>query len=840
MDATRWAKVRVLFDQYVELPRTQRAAHLHRLRQEQPDIAADLERLLDADSQASTEGWAPLATEFAAEAIARQAKAEPAQPDKVGDWHLLRPLGEGGMGVVYLGERQGEGYRQRAAIKLLRLGHQGDPFRRRFHAEQAMLSSLQHPNIAHLIEGGISRDGQSYLALEYVDGIGLTQFAEDGKLAPAARIHLFIQVCSAVEHAHQRLIVHRDLKPGNILVSRAGQIKLLDFGIGKLLSDLDQDQLQTATGMRLFTLGYGAPEQLRGEAVSTATDVYALGAVLCELLTGELPYLVTSGSAVDWERQVLTQEPQLPSQRGRSSGEAGGASMTPGQRNLASMPKAWQGDLDAIILKALRREPELRYTTVAGMREDLNALLEGRPVSARKGSRRYRVGKFLRRHAVATGLFGFAVLALLLGSVLALWQASEARTARDRAELQRQEARLEARRAEATVEFLTNVFANADPGHADGDEPTARDLLAAGETELERATDLDAATRTSLTIAIARARTGLGDREATLRLMQQVQADAAASGSPSVLIDAKLNLGIAYNRTGRRSEALEQYQTAEDIYRLQRLDNPLLVARIDRLMAIELANLDRDAEALARIERAYQVLLAEGGPLSQELADCLDVYLVLLKALGRAAEGLIITAPSYDALSAARQLPTLRRAQIMASHAYALKLAGQAKAAEGAIRTSIALRESLFGADAVELTSSMSKLIAILRDQRRYDEAAALAERALAIRREHLPASHPSIAFAASNAARAWLEAGAAARGRPAIDEALAIYRQTGRLQTAAGLSAQLTRVEILRAVNDHAGADGALADLVSGQERLDPEDRRRLRELLGDKRNPP
>jgi tetratricopeptide (TPR) repeat protein len=322
--------------------------------------------------------------------------------------------------------------------------------------------------------------------------------------------------------------------------------------------------------------------------------------------------------------------------------------------------------------------------------------------------------------------------------------------------------------------------------------------------------------------------------------MQQVQADAAASGSPSVLIDAKLNLGIAYNRIGRRSEALEQYQAAEDIYRLQRLDNPLLVARIDRLMAIELANLDRDAEALDRIEHAYQVLLAESGPLSQELADCLDVYLVLLNALGRAEEGLTITGPSYQALPDAKQLPTLRRAQIMASHAYALKLAGQAAAAEGAIRTSIALRESLFGADAVELTSSMSKLIAVLRDQRRYGEAALLADRALAIRREHLPAAHPSIAFAASNAARAWLEAGAAARGRPAIDEALAIYQQSGRLRTAAGLSAQLTRAEILRALNDRPGADAALADLAPELERLDPAGRLRLRELLEGHGNTP
>ena len=284
MDALQWAKVREAFNELIDLPTAARALRMAELVAESPVLATEVEQMLQADAQAGTEQLGAIAGGFAAAVVARE-RGKPVPRDlrvgsQLGSWLLVKVLGEGGMGSVFLAQRKSVGFTQQAAIKLLRVGNQSDEARRRFVAEQRMLAALQHPNVAHLIEGGISEDGIPYLALEYVDGVPLTRYADQSAASARERVNLFLAVCAAVEHAHQRLIVHRDLKPGNILVDADAQVKLLDFGIGKLLHELDEDLQLTATGMRLFTPGYGAPEQLRGEAVSTATDVYSLGVVL--------------------------------------------------------------------------------------------------------------------------------------------------------------------------------------------------------------------------------------------------------------------------------------------------------------------------------------------------------------------------------------------------------------------------------------------------------------------------------------------------------------------------------------------------------------------------------
>lgn len=830
MDAQQWARVRAMFDALIDLSPEIRAQKRTELMAESPDLIADVDALLAADDHSGTQELSALDAEFAAAAVANIRPVEREHPTRVGGWNLLKSLGEGGMGSVYLGERERVGYVQRAAIKLLRVGNQSANAQRRFVAEQRMLAALQHPNVAHLIEGGISADGAPYLALEYIDGISLTRYVDEHDLSPRDRVTLFLDVCSAVEHAHQRLIVHRDLKPSNILVNTEGQVKLLDFGIGKLLSEFEEDQGMTATGMRLFTPGYGAPEQLRGEPVTTATDVYSLGAVLYELMTGRLPFELASKSVVDWEHVVLTEQPTPPSRRAAQERVPSTTEMTTAPR--LPLPAGWAGDMDAIILKSLRREPEMRYPTVAAMRLDLCALLEGKPVAARKGSRRYRVQKFLRRHTLSMSLGGAAALALLFGAGVALWQAHEAEVARDQAQAQSLEARAEARRAEATVEFLTDVFANADPGHADGAEPTASDLLLAGATELDRATDLDAATRTSLTIAIARAQMGLGNHAEMLKLMLNVQGAAAASGSTRVQIDALLNLGVAYNRSGQRDKALSNYSAADKLRERHGLTDPLLIARIERLMAVDLANLDRHAEALAHIERAHRLAARATGPTSAETADCLDVYLVLLVALDRASEGVAITLPSFAALKTTSGVPTTRRSQIMGSHAYALKMAGRLTEAEAAARESLALEESLYGLHHPTLSSTLSKLASIVRDQGRYAEAAAIVERALAISRAHRPAQHPSLIFSLNNAARMNLQAGNLERARALIDESKHIVTASGSAATFRGAWGRLIQVEILMAQGELEPARAVLRSLESDLELLEPPNRAQYQKL--------
>ena len=317
--------------------------------------------------------------------------AEDAAPASVGPWRIVKLIAEGGMGAVYLSEREGEGFKQSAALKLLRRGFDTRFFVSRFRQERRILAALDHPNIARLLDGGAATDGRPYLALEFIDGQTITEYAAG--LALARRIELFLDVCKAVEHAHQHMVIHRDLKPSNILVNGQGQTKLLDFGIAKILDPeaTGGSLALTGTDVKLMTPEYAAPEQVRGEAITTATDVYCLGLVLYEVLSGTKPIALPVNAPLEAARLVCEQEPA----------------------KTALAP-----DVDAILRKCLRKEPQSRYASVASLREDLERVLRGEPVSAYTGAWSYRTGKWLRRYKWGVAAAAL-VLATLTGGILA-------------------------------------------------------------------------------------------------------------------------------------------------------------------------------------------------------------------------------------------------------------------------------------------------------------------------------------------------------------------------------------------------------------------------------------
>lgn len=819
MDAARWSAVRALFEQLADLPEAERVGRLAQAKSADPDVAAAAAQMLAADQAGADTVQLSPDPGFRAAALDADA-VRPATPTEVGPWRLIQELGAGGMGTVFLAERESQGVRQRAAIKLLRLGLDGAAARRRFVAEQRMLASLHHPNIAHLIEAGVDAAGQPYLAMEFVDGVDLLRYVREHALDLSARIHLFQSVCAAVEHAHQQLIVHRDLKPSNMLVTADGAVKLLDFGIGKWLSELDDGAGLTGTGMRLFTLGYAAPEQLRGEPVSTATDVYALGVILYKLVTGHLPFDAGSHSVLDWERAMLTQEPTPPSRRVTADSVA-----------TAFWPKlslrGWQGDLDAIVMKALRREPAQRYPGVGALREDLSALLAQRPVSARRGSRRYRWGKFLRRNAMPLALGSVAAVGLLTGTAVALWQAAQARA-------ERAQAQESARRAEATVEFLTNVFASADPGQTEGRNPTARSLLAAGVTGLDAASDIDPAIRTSLMLAMARAYRGLADNDAQLQLTRKALAHAAASGSVTLQIDAHLQLGIALNNLGRRNEAMAQYQAAETALRESGLADPLRQARIDELMATELTNLDRASEALERMGRAHATLVQTLGAGDQRVTSTLDVHVVLLHELGRTAEGVTLTAPSAAA-AADPAMPGLRRSLILGSHALALYYAGRLDEAESYARRSLALKERVLGLDHSDLSGPLSKLMVIQGGRKAFGEALQLGERLLAIKRRGETPPSRRLATSLTSVARIAVQAQDWVRADALLSEAQSSYDALSAPPSEGSLRTQLLQAQVWLATGRAEDARRALTALAPHLKQMSTEDQPIARRLLSD-----
>src|SRR5690606_39181166 len=392
-----------------------------------------------------------------------------------------------------------------------------------------ILARLEHAHIARLLDAGISADQQPYLALEYVDGEPITDWCRLRAPPVDARLRLFLQVCEAVSHAHANLIVHRDLKPSNILVTPLEEVRLLDFGIAKLLDTPEAATESTRTGVRAFTLHYAAPEQVRGEPVTTMTDVYSLGVVLYELLVDAKPYRPTRDSDAAWEEAILTQDPARPSlalTRAAGGEPTAHARQHPHGHDAAALGRRARvlvGDLDNIVLKALSKRPEQRYPSVEALAQDLQRYAAGRPVHARAQSWNYRVGKYLRRHrwALATGILTTLVLAASLGVVA--WQAREALH--------------EAARAQAMQDFMVGVFEGAG-GSRDGEPLDLRQLLSTAAERGERELARQPRALAEMLGVIARLRTGLGDYiEAKTLLDRQALliAGSDASDTPSSL-----------------------------------------------------------------------------------------------------------------------------------------------------------------------------------------------------------------------------------------------------------------------------------------------------------------
>lgn len=326
---------------------------------------------------------------------------------RIGAYKIVREIGHGGMGTVYLGERDDKQYRQQVAIKLINPGLGGETIRRRFHNEMQILADLNHPNIARLFDGGQTPDGVPYLVMEYVEGSPINHYCNDRNLSTEQRLKLFCTVCDAVQYAHQHLVIHRDIKPGNILVTSEGLPKLVDFGIAKLLHNGKSIPDATATVMPFMTPQYASPEQVYGLSATTATDIYSLGVVLYELLTGRSPYRLKSRVPHELAQAILDQEPQR---------------------------QRLKGDLDNIVLMAMRKEPQRRYASAQQFAEDIHRHLDGLPVRARQDTFSYRAGKFIRRRKLAVAAAALILLTLLVGIITTAWQARVARAERARAE----------------------------------------------------------------------------------------------------------------------------------------------------------------------------------------------------------------------------------------------------------------------------------------------------------------------------------------------------------------------------------------------------------------------
>ena len=420
MTPERWQQVKDVLQDALALPPAERASFLAKIGDDDPDLTREVDSLLAAHDEAGTFIVTPaLARVDAVALVERLQSTSKWSGRRVGPYALVREIGHGGMGAVYLGVRADDEYRKQVAIKVVRSSFDSAFIEQRFRHERQILADLDHPNVARLIDGGSTDDGSPYFVMEFVDGLPIDRYCHVNGLSVEARLRLFLKVCGAVHYAHQRLVVHRDLKASNILVTGDGTPKLLDFGIAKLLAgDPHAVEERTLTVMRVMTLESASPEQVRGETVTTSTDVYALGVMLHRLLTGRPPYEGATPTSHDLARAICEVEPRRPSESTMDRLTA----------------KELKGDLDTIVLKALQKDPARRYGTVEQFAEDITRHLEGRPVLARPDTLSYRATKFASRHKAAVSIAALFVLSLAAGIVATAWQTHVARVERGRAE----------------------------------------------------------------------------------------------------------------------------------------------------------------------------------------------------------------------------------------------------------------------------------------------------------------------------------------------------------------------------------------------------------------------
>ncbi len=679
LNARDLARMQSIFDAALEHPAAEREAFVARECAGDDELRARVARLLAVEARHAADRLVKGAVRTAAVSFAGPGDHSGRM---LGPYRLLREIGQGGMGTVWLAERADDAYRARVAVKFVRGGFGNTELTRRFRDERQILADLRHPNIAALLDGGEAPDGTPYLVMEYIDGEPISTWAATRALPLARRLRLFRLVCDAVQHAHGALVVHRDIKPSNVLVAADGTPKLLDFGIAKLVGAGATSE--TTAVARRFTPSYASPEQLRGERATVATDVYSLGVLLYELVTDRHPFAADGASTDEVRRRVLEVEPPRPSDALR---QPAGARVV--------RPRAVAGDLDNIIAKAMRKEPAGRYASVVHLADDVDRALDGRPVLAQPTSVAYRWRKFVRRHAdlVAAAVLLLVTLGAGLGATV--WQAHRANAARIAAEAALAQ-------SDAVKTFLTQLFRASDPRENHGDTVTARELLARG---VQRVDSLQAqpALQADLLETLARVEMTLGEYRVAQGLFAHEVAVRRSLRGPvdSLLVQAMNGRGLALDDLGLPDSAAAAYEAVISTGTAALGDhNDIVIAALNNL-AVVYGRLGRDHDAEVALRRVIRLNDETLPPDDPDREYALNNLGMQYATEGRYAEG----------------EPLLREAVRLLIHADTLEQ--QPNTAAG-----------------------LDNLGMLLREAGRYDEAEPLVRRALAIRVKVLGPRH--------------------------------------------------------------------------------------------------
>ncbi len=654
------------------------------------------------------------------------------------------------MGEVFLAERADAQFEQQVAIKVVTGANLSRSLQSRLKVERQILAQLDHPNIARLLDGGSLPDGTAYIVMEYVDGIPIDAYCDASHLDVEARLRLFQTVCAAVHYAHQNLIVHRDLKPSNILVTQSGVPKLLDFGIAKLLDErqaLQHTVAVTHDNFRLMTPDHASPEQVRGQSITTASDVYVLGVLLYKLLAGTGPFVIASTRLIDIERAICERDPIPPSQ-------ALSAAKQPDTRSIAAarnttggrLRRHLSGDLDNIVLMAMRKEPERRYGSSQQMARDIERYLNGEPVIARRDTIAYRSTKFVRRHWLPVATACAVVVLVLAFATTTYLQSTRIAAERDRAARQKEQADLQRARAEEISGFLVNIFKLSDPGETRGNRVTARELLDAAARRLQSALQDQPATKSMLLTTVGEVYDSLGQyQEALPVLLESLELLPQTAGRPR--IETLLELGRAHIGAGDLSGAEMPLQQA-----LQRSQQEYGAANLQTGQALRVLGQLRQAQgrfgdAKELYRRSLETLEAAQAPatdVSALLDDLAQVY-------ARDQQWGLAKQTYERALAVDRRILGEDHPSV-AMHLHNLAVAeqnlGELQAAETLYREAIRRKERAYGSDDAQTAAAKGNYGSLLEREGRLAEAEPLLRSALSLTLAQYGPDHFNTAYA--------------------------------------------------------------------------------------------
>ena len=786
--STRWQQINDLFHSVRDLDPDAREEALQSVHDQDPPLYEEVRALLAADVGSGV--FDELMDRFG-QPVGVPDPAPHTVGTQIGPYRIIHELGRGGMGTVYLAERADGQFEQRVALKLGRFGMLDEALLHRFLNERQILARLVHPHIARLYDGGITApvpdmpgESRPWFAMEYVEGQSIDSYCDERRLSVDDRLRLFEDICSAVLYAHQNLIVHRDLKPSNILVTAGGEVKLLDFGISKLMSDDDESQALTQTGLHAMTPEYASPEQIRGEPITTASDVYSLGLILYQLLTGRRPYEVAGRSAAEIERLVCHQLPARPStvvrpDRAHAPNDVDVDRISALRSSRPErLRRRLSGDLDTIVLRALQKEPARRYQSAEQLLEDVRRHASSLPVRARPDSLSYRTTRFVRRHRVGVAAALVGTLSLATGIAGVLWQARVAAHERD-------QARLEAAKSEEVASFLEDLFNASDPYLSTmTDRPDTlrvRHFLRRGaDRVLQELQDQPAVQARMLNVAGNVYRSlGLLDEAAPLVERGLAIRNAMPDADERDVAESLHSLAVVQHARG-------DYETADSLFAasLQRLratpaspDLPLARVLVDH------GELLRDVERLDEARRALneglEIQRAALGPENLDVANTL----YRLGTVHHIGANLNEAEPLYaEALRVQRRIlgnrhPTVAATLVAISGLLLEKV--DVAAAEPLAREAYDIRRETFGEHHPESMTALYQLAMILRERGRSEEAVQAFQRVVAFDRDVLGEDHEYVGLATTELGITLYRMGRYPEAEQAFREAVEMLRQS-------------------------------------------------------------